>query len=84
MHMVSIRVRYGLRWHSDKPYRAIESQTSSLWLLRVPSKPIAREWMMHVLARDTLKFKPNIKERKTNHKITNPGECDMASDENCT
>ena len=21
MHMVSIRVRYGFRWHSDKPYR---------------------------------------------------------------
>ena len=21
MHMISIRVRYGFRWHSDKPYR---------------------------------------------------------------
>ena len=63
MHMVSLRVRYGLRWHS---WQAIsnESQTSSIWLVKVPSKPISHEngYHMHFLARNNLKFKFHNKE----------------------
>ena len=39
MHMTSIRVRYGFIWHSVKLYRT-KSQTSSIWFVIVPSKPI--------------------------------------------
>ena len=86
MHMVSIRVRYGFRWHSDKPYRTSrrqaisnESKTSSIWLVRVPSKPISHEnrYHMHFLARNNHKFKLHNKEThnwnitttSTNHRV---------------
>ena len=41
-----------------------ESQTSSIWLVRVPSKPISHEngYHMHFLARNNLKFKFHNKE----------------------
>ena len=41
-----------------------ESQTSSIWLVRVPSKPILHEngYHMHFLARNNLKFKFHNKE----------------------
>ena len=49
MHMTSILVLYGFRWHSD---RAISnsSATRSIWLFRVPSKPISHsnEYHMHI------------------------------------
>ena len=57
----------GYRWHSDQPY-----QTSSIWLVRVPSKTISHEngCLMHILTQNTLKFKFHEKE-KLIWKITN-------------
>ena len=58
MHMVSIRVRYGFIWHSDKPYRTSRRRVS-IWLVRVPSKHISHSngYDMHFLPRNNLKFK---------------------------
>ena len=58
MHVVSIRVQYGYRWHSDKLYVLI-------WFVRVPSKPISHEngCPMYFLTQNTFKFKFLKKEK---------------------
>ena len=50
--MASTRVRYGFRWQAILN----KSQTSSIWLVRVPSKPISHEngCHMHFLAQNAL------------------------------
>ena len=86
MHMVSIRVRYGFRWHS---WQAIsnESQMSWIWHVRVPSKPISYKngYHMHFLAQYNLKFhnKETHNLNFSNHRCKTT-ECDMSSDQNCT
>ena len=64
---------YGFRWHSDnKPYRTGQWQVS-IWLVRVPSKPISHKnrCHKHFLAQNTLIFKFHKKE-KLIWKIANP------------
>ena len=68
MHVVSILVRYGFWWHSEKPYR--------LSRIRVPSKLISHEngWHMHFLAQNTYQ----LKKEKLMFNITNT-RCDPRS-----
>ena len=72
------RYAYGIHSSAIWVYMALwqvisnESQMSSIWLLRVPSKPISHEnwYHMHFLARNNLKFKFHNKETSTaNHRV---------------
>ena len=51
MHMASILVLYWFRWHSSK-WLWNSSTTRSIWLVRVPSKPISHSngCYMHILS----------------------------------
>ena len=92
--MASILVLYGFRWHSDKPYRTrlrlvryglsechLNPATRSIWLVRVPSKPISHSngCHMHISKRRDHYLEISATRRKfvILHDLINISECDI-------
>ena len=86
MHMVSILVRYGFRWHSDKPYRTSRRRVR-YGLSECHLNPYRTR--MDIICIFSHGITLNLSFTTTKHiiEISQPPlkttECDMASDQNC-
>ena len=86
MHMVSIRVRYGFRWHSDKPYRTSRRRVR-YGLSECHLNPYRTRMDIICIFSHEITINLSFTAKKHIIEISQPPlqttECDMASDQNC-
>ena len=86
MHMVSIRVRYGFRWHSDKPYRTSRRRVR-YGLSECHLNPYRTRMDIICIFSHEITINLSFTTKKHIIEISQPPlqttECDMASDQNC-